>query len=264
MALLRAADELDQTFNRAHSSALIFKTLLITGNRPTAIFSACVSELHPDRIALAPDAFNKRNGAATILAFVHMAWPVAHRIFSGSPLGFDGRRPTTPEKIAARAHRRESMETLTALIEPEVRRRMERRPMYALRATHISWARNLGVNIDSIRAQVGHGPRDIQEKHYLDPHLVNPAESSQVVFEVLTGARTLRGKAVPATATVPLRLAAGAEQMQEVVLNVAKNVTSEAKSTTESPLSSLQDEGLERVKVVEDTGIEPVTFRLPA
>jgi len=63
--------------------------------------------------------------------------------------------------------------------------------MYALRKTHISWARRL-VNADSVKLQVGHAPQDIEERHYLD--LVDAKKSSQAVWDVLTGSRTLDGE----------------------------------------------------------------------
>ena len=61
--------------------------------------------------------------------------------------------------------------------------------LYALRKTHISWARRLRVNPDSVKAQVGHGPRDIEERHYLN--LVDAQASTQAVWDVLTGTRNL-------------------------------------------------------------------------
>ncbi len=65
------------------------------------------------------------------------------------------------------------------------------RDKYCLRITHISWARRL-VSPDSVREQVGHAGRDVEERHYLD--LVDPHESSEAVWEVLTEKRTLMRK----------------------------------------------------------------------
>ena len=252
-AILDAADEIDRCFRRSFSSSLVFKTLLVTGNRPTALFNAKVKDLHSHRIHLAPGNGTKRNGVATvplafeaelkrsieerdaepdnplllsplgsavcvdninddfkraeILAFVRLSWPqddpatleispmeVATSLFTGRRLKFDGAPPTDTKKIAQRARKIALLEELSARIKPEVDRLMERRPMYALRATHITWARNLPVNGDAVMAQVGHAPRDIEEKHYLDQDMVDPAESSQAVWDVLTGKRQLRGK----------------------------------------------------------------------
>jgi hypothetical protein len=60
--------------------------------------------------------------------------------------------------------------------------------MYCLRKTHISWARQI-TNPDSVRLQVGHAARDVEEKHYLD--LVDARLSSQAVWDVLTGKKKL-------------------------------------------------------------------------
>ena len=86
--------------------------------------------------------------------------------------------------------------------------------MYALRHPHISWARAAGVNVDSIKAQVGHRGGDIEELHYLDARIVDPAASAQAVYEILTGTRELAG----AERLEALPLAAGAENMVTVVV----------------------------------------------
>src|SRR5579862_3054694 len=298
-AILEAADELDQLLNRPFPLAIIFKTLLVTGNRPTAIFNAKIADLHSGRIHLSPGVGTKRNGVATIpaefeaelrsyltlrktspedplllspmgmavstdninddfkratiLAFVKLLWPVndpataavepvevATRIVTGRRSGFDGAPPRDPIKIANREKKTAALEELAEKLVPEVDRRLIGRPMYALRATHISWARNLPVNNDSIKAQVGHAPRDIEEKHYLDPHLIDPNESSQAVWDILTGARELKGRRKEA---VPMRLAAGAE-LQTMVLNLALNEKSgfvAAKNGPQKPMEGLEN-----------------------
>ena len=62
--------------------------------------------------------------------------------------------------------------------------------MYNLKHTHISWARRLKVNPDSVKAQVGHAPQDVAERFYLD--LVDLQESPLAVWSVLTGERDLQ------------------------------------------------------------------------
>ena len=120
---------------------------------------------------------------ASTLAFVKLAWPandrraqdatpldVAITILAGKLVGFDGPRPIVPEKIVARERRRTAIEGLVELLlllKPSVEKRLAGRPMYALRHTHITWARQF-VNFDAVRAQVGHAARDIEELHYND------------------------------------------------------------------------------------------------
>ena len=160
---------------------------------------------------------------ALILSAVRRLWPqrenlddatnplnVAELIFSGRHRGFDGAPPKDPEKIAKRNRQTESTETIARKIGAAVSRWLEGRDMYALRSTHVSWARRL-TNADSVKLQVGHAPQDVEERHYLD--LVDARESSRAVWDVLTRARTLDGKT---RKTIPLALAAGAENFQEV------------------------------------------------
>lgn len=76
--------------------------------------------------------------------------------------------------------------------------------MYALRHTHITWARKF-IPYDAVRAQVGHAGRDIEEIHYNDESFVDAAASSSVVWEVLTGAKSLeRPKDQPAVLTTAM------------------------------------------------------------
>ena len=63
---LDAAKELDNFWARRHSTTMIFKTLLITGNRPSAVFNATVGDLEKTRIRLSPGNGKKRNGECTI------------------------------------------------------------------------------------------------------------------------------------------------------------------------------------------------------
>ena len=68
---------------------------------------------------------------------------VAHLIFSGRQRGFDGAPPRDPKKLATRSEKVRAINGLAKLISPEVAQMMEGRDMYALRKTHISWARRL-------------------------------------------------------------------------------------------------------------------------
>ena len=73
----------------------------------------------------------------------------------------------------------------------DVARFCENQDMYALRKTHISWARRL-VNADSVKLQVGHAPQDVEERHYLD--LVDARESAQAVGDMLTAKALAKGR----------------------------------------------------------------------
>jgi len=269
--VLAAADELDALLGRHFPTSLVFKTLLLTGNRPGAVFGAKVGDLDAasGRIILPPGNGKKRNGMAFLpepfvqelqgflarrgkpgadeslllspdgailerrnfhrlfakamtLAAVRRAWVdnadasgtdpvnVAMLLFSGRCRGFDGAPPKDAEKLARRKRHMEATEAMAALVGSDVARFCERRDMYALRKTHVSWARRL-VNADSVKLQVGHAPQDVEERHYLD--LVDARVAAQAVWDVLTGTRALTGERVQAE---PLRLAAGAENLQAV------------------------------------------------
>jgi len=167
-----------------------------------------------------PDGVNVSHEfrSCMILAFVKMSWPAGHAlaeevepievatlIEKGRVRGFDGAPPRDPEKILRRREHVQAVEEVAALVAPNVERLMHRRDFYALKKTHISWARQ-SVNRESVMAQVGHIPQDTEEKYYLD--LVDPSQSSQAVWDVLTGRRQLRGVE---RRRAQLRLAVGAE-----------------------------------------------------
>ena len=249
-AIFSATDETDSYLGRKTSSRLVFETVLVTGNRPSAIYRAIVQDLKSDRLALPAGVGCKRNGAATLppdfvaklqadvnhrkakladplllspkgrrvdllnmnddfrrcmtLGFVKLAWPkdqtttegidpmdVEYFVSFGKHRGIDGVQPRDPEKIKKREDYQVRVKVLATSIEESVRERMKGTDLYCLRKTHISWARRL-VNPDSVKAQVGHAARGIEEIHYLD--LVNPAEASLAVWEVLIGKRDLTGK----------------------------------------------------------------------
>jgi integrase len=246
--VLEAAQTYDERFERRFPTTLIFRALLITGNRPGAVLRAKVCDLREGRIVLPAGNGKKRNGMATVpepfeaelraqliergnpgsnepllvspdgsavdapnisnefrralvLAAVRLHWPkdptevdefaVADAIYCGKVRGFDGAPPRDKEKLAKRKRIVESVTAIVERIKPDVVRWMEGRDMYALRKTHISWARRLLNNIDSVKAQVGHGPQDIEERHYLDLRFVNARESSLAVWSVLNGERTM-------------------------------------------------------------------------
>ncbi|GMV80452.1 MAG: hypothetical protein AMXMBFR7_16360 [Planctomycetota bacterium] len=271
--ILRASEEYDTLLLRPHPSTIVYLTLLLTGNRPSAVLGATVGDFDAERARLHLPAGqgNKRNGAALlppafvpilreylkirgrlpadapllvspegaapdrlnigddfrralVLHKVRELWPaeldatqdaepaeVAYRIYYNKPRGFDGRKPTDPAKVAARKRKLAAVDLLAERLGPDVKRWLIGRDMYALRKTHISWARRL-ANPDAVREQVGHAPRDIEEKHYLD--LVDPRESALAVWDVLTGARSLYPNRAEKTRQAPpeaLAKAAGAE-----------------------------------------------------
>lgn len=80
--------------------------------------------------------------------------------------------------VRMRSARAEAILQVAKMIREDVWEFMRGRDMYALRKTHISFARRL-VNHDAVKLQVGHAPRDTEERHYLD--LVDPRESAQAV-----------------------------------------------------------------------------------
>ncbi len=67
-AILDATAEIDAAEYRSFSSALIFKTVLIAGNRPGAVFAATVGDLEENRIRLSPGCGKKFNGCAMMPA----------------------------------------------------------------------------------------------------------------------------------------------------------------------------------------------------
>jgi integrase len=169
-----------------------------------------------------PIKFAKNFTALLIYTFVKQAWPaadprtklvdpleVAYRIYHRRIRGFDGAPPTNPAKIALRMERTKAVETLQADLAPGVAAAMVGHDMYALKTTHITWARRLS-NADSVRSQVGHAGQDVEERYYLDMNLVNAKESPEAVWDVLTGARTLEGGRNLAPSVPVNELAAGA------------------------------------------------------
>jgi len=168
---------------------------------------------------------------ALILALVRKQWPVgdprtllvepvevAHRIHSGRVRGFDGPPPRDPAKRDVRQCKVEAIESLAAELEPQVNRHRKGRDMYALKATHVSWARRL-VSVDSVKVQVGHAPSDVEERHYLDFDLVDARESAEAVYDVLMGKRELTSGRQAAID----KLAVGAEFMASEVTKSAKS-----------------------------------------
>ena len=266
--VFEAAAELDGIYKRKNPSTLVFKALLFSGNRPSAMFGAKKSDLRDYRVHLPHGTGKKRNGMAflppgfvdgdlkrylekrgdvvqddrllvshrgepldrknirddfkraTILAFVRECWPagegtldpveVAEAIHKGRVRGFDGPKPKDPAKIEKNEAHARRVAALMFQLEGEVQRRLEGKDMYSLRKTHISWARRLVRNHDSVKLQVGHAPQDLEERHYLDLELVDARESAQAVYDVFTRARSLSGET---TKRDPMLLAVGAEDL---------------------------------------------------
>ena len=132
---------------------------------------------------------------AVILAYTKLNWPtqdehaqfttpldVAFLLYSGRLRGLDGAPPSDPEKIKQRRQRMSATKMVAERLQQTVLGQAEGRLMYALRKTHISWARKL-VNHDSVKQQVGHAPQDVEERSYLD--LVDARESAEAVWAVL-------------------------------------------------------------------------------
>ena len=65
-AILKAAQDLDAKFIRTNSTAIIFATLLITGNRPSAVCGVPIDAFTGKRIELPAGIGNKLNGIAAI------------------------------------------------------------------------------------------------------------------------------------------------------------------------------------------------------
>lgn len=146
------------------------------------------------------DAFKR----AATLAFVQLCWPtrdphtrfatpleVALSIHNGRLAGFSGKPPTDEAKKELRAKRKAAVLKLTELMTPMIEKRLADRPVYALRATHVTWARRF-VEHDAVRKQVGHAARDVQEQHYNDGAFIDAGLSSQAVWDVLTGVKELQ------------------------------------------------------------------------
>ena len=261
-AIMSAADELDEMNARSQPLSIIFRVLLVAGNRPGAVFRTCVADFDGERLHLPPPNGNKHNGAAylvpelaqelknyvarrkagprdpllvspkgksldrvnigddfnlaALLGFTRLVWPqnianvepieVATLFHKGRPRGFDGAPPRDPKKIELRRAHVQAIESVAAEIEPAVSRLMEGVSIYALKSTHLTWARRL-VNHDSVRLQMGRAPRDVDERHYLDLALVDARESAAAVWDVLVGRRSLKGH----YRHEPIRIAVGAE-----------------------------------------------------
>jgi integrase len=317
-AIFSAADEIDSLLNRTNPSSIVFKTLLLTGNRPGALFAAKSGDLQGNRIHLPLGSGKKRNGMSTlppafvpeltryvsprkqdpkqpllvshrgceidrlnisddfkfsmVLAFVRMAWPqneidaltvdpiqVAYLIYKGKHRGFDGAPPKDPAKLKARQKQIAEVELLTAKIAPEVERRLEGRDLYALRKTHVSWARQL-VNPDSVKLQVGHAPQDVEERHYLD--LVDARVSSEAVWDVLTGKRRLSGDREQAQ-NDDVALVAGVE-IENLHPNLHHSEIRHEKTRTEARVFPLQHIDKTNVMKIGTEGFEPSTSCTPS
>ena len=207
-----------------------------------------------------------------VLAFVRMAWPmndiealtvdpvqVAYLIYKGKHRGFDGVPPKDPKKLDARRKQIATVEAVAVKIAPEVESRLEGRNLYALRKTHVSWARQI-VNPDSVKLQVGHAPQDVEERHYLD--LVDARVSSQAVWDVLIGKLRLHDE----RDEVPMEevlLDAGAET-ENLHPNLHHTGLRQEKTRHEervSPLELIEENGLIKIGT---EGFEPSTSCTPS
>jgi integrase len=222
---------------------------------------------------------------AMVFAAVKAAWPddapegvepltVAYELYNGRPRGVDGRMPTDPAKLAERQRRLAATKTVTEAVRPAVEEWMNGRDLYALRKTHITWARRL-VNVDAVRVQVGHAPRDVEEQYYVDAAMADPSVSSAAVWDVLTKARDLSGKQCEDQAAKAKRVVCGVPVEAEAVplpairkgkASVAPVLAPEARSMTNTHETAglavsqpIEDKGLSLVEV---KGVEPSTSAL--
>lgn len=286
-AVFTASDELDALGNCAFALSIVFRTLLVTGNRPSAVVASKVGDLKSNRIDLGPGRGKKHNGKATIpppfvgelqryllhrgrpaadkpllisqsgcaldvrnlseafrraaaLAFVKMNWPmnepraqfvtplqVSISILKGRLYRFDGPEPTKDAKKEARAQRIAALTGLVEMLKAPTEKWLAEHPLYCLRHTHITWARRF-ANFDAVRAQVGHAGRNIEETHYNDENFVEAGQSSQAVWDVLVGAKTLQREAQ----TVVLTEAVGqVAPVVETIENTGQVVTVVATGT---------------------------------
>jgi hypothetical protein len=110
--------------------------------------------------------------------------------------GRDGVPPVKPETIAAWQNHTDRIRAVAQRLRPHVESMLELRSLYSLKATHITWARQL-VPTDAVFRQVGHSDGSIEWKHYLDVGLVDARQSPLAVWEVLNGWRKLPSEASP-------------------------------------------------------------------
>jgi len=108
------------------------------------------------------------------LTAVRLAWPdgeplteavtqddVTRYFQRRKPAGANGAPPRDPEKVEKRHLRAQAIECLAGMMRSDVERMLDRHDMYALRKTHITWARRFAT-VDSVHVQVGHGADDIE------------------------------------------------------------------------------------------------------
>ncbi len=318
--ILQALLEMDEVYRRKFSSLAPVLTLLLTGNRNSAIYRASIADLKADRVALPEGNGKKRNGAATlpaefveilrrylehrnaknndarllvsyagteidltnilkdfkramILAAVRLHWPkkaeysevepiaVAYRLHCGELPGHEGAPAKKAAKIEARRRRDTLVETVAREIESDVRKWCAQKTLYSLRKTHITWARQL-VSADAVRVQVGHAPRDVEEKHYLDESMVKPSKSSQAVWDVLLGRLSLDGVKHELCFEVAWREG----RLFVGPVKSGPNVAPDAEKTKTEPkkISFLQRQNVGVASVVKkpSPGIEPGTYGL--
>jgi integrase len=198
---------------------------------------------------------------ALCLSIVKSNWPdevpenidpadVSFAIARGILKGDDGAPPRDREKLRERALKAELVAKLANDLKPVVERVRRGRTMYNLRHTHQTWAEAANVAPGNIDIQIGHSSRGSGAQSYRAANLMNPLSSAQAVWDYLTAALKPIAE--------PLRAAVGAEADL-----VTKFVTSFQATKNGAEFAPLQGTVKNEVMMVEDTGIEPVTFRLP-
>lgn len=241
-AILERAEAHGRAWRAVMSPRKPLLALLLTGARPTALLHAKVRDLRNGRIYLPAGQGRKRNGQAALPAAFFAELQAARQ---GAPKDaplFVGMKGTSLDRIRLG---RQFNSFLQAVGITD-----ERVDMYCLRATHITWAR-ARVNPDSVRSQVGHAGRDVEERHYLG--VVDPRASADAVWTILQEAMQLQA----------LRKAAGVENLEQVAPFVAPGNVSVGPWRNRGETMNQQNHSdgielrMERVK-----GLEPSTSTL--
>ncbi len=109
-------------------------------------------------------------------------------------------------------------------------------------------------NEPASKLQVGHAPQDVEERHYLD--LVDAKESSQAVWDVLNGTRSLDGtsRVVEVKAVVPYT-----KNLQNVDYGGDYETKNKPATTNFNSIPSTQALYLMNDMKMKGVGIEPTT-----
>jgi integrase len=131
--------------------------------------------------------------------------------------GNDGKPPKDAAKLSAIRNRGMLIAELGERLRPAVMAALAGLDLYALRKTHVTWARQAGVIVDCVKAQVGHAAKDVEEKHYLDLRLIDAKASAEAVWQTLASTEA----AAAGEQTLPLVVNAEGPDLQSVAPAVA-------------------------------------------